>query len=204
MAKQFFVSPIGTLLNPWLSKADTKFNAAGLFHTTVKMDDESTKAFQEKITAAAQAALDEFTDTMTPGEKKKWKLYLPHRAEEDTNGNPTGSILVDFKQNATITLKDGTTKDVKIELRDAKDNVFTSSVFSGSEGRIMFSMRPIKMTSTKEAGVRLDFFKAQITKLVKGSGDAGFGAVEGGFESVPSDGSDDGDASADEETGRDY
>ncbi|MNW14641.1 hypothetical protein D3C71_2129200 [compost metagenome] len=43
-------------------------------------------------------------------------------------------------------------------------------------------MRKIIMSSDKKVGVRLDFAKVQITKLVNGGG-GGFGAVEGGYVS---------------------
>lgn len=187
MSKEFFVSPFGEFINPWFTKADTKFNADGLFHSELKIPTAGTESFVSRVEAAAGEALAKHVEKMTPGEAKKWKLYSPIKPEEDTEGNPTGNLLVDFKQNAKINLKSGEVKDVKIELRDSKDNIFNGSIWSGSLGRIMFTMRPIVMTSTKQVGVRLDFFKVQVTKLVKGGSGAGFGAVDGGFVAAQDD-----------------
>ncbi|WP_266031190.1 hypothetical protein [Brucella intermedia] len=179
----FYISPIGTFRYPWFNKPDTKFNADGLFHTELHLSGKQAEELAAKIEAAAHAALAEHTQEMKPGEAKKWSLYLPFERIEDDEGNPTGDIKFDFKQNAKIPLKDGSVKDVRIELRDSKDNIITVPVWDGSEGRIMFTMRPITMAQAKEAGVRLDFAKVQITKLANGSGGGGrgFGEVEDGF-----------------------
>lgn len=181
---RYYVSPIGPMIHPWLGKADTKFNADGLFHVDLELDGSDAEDLKARIKEAAQAALDEELAKMKPGEAKKWSLYVPYEAEvDDDTGEETGSTIFNFKQNAKIKdKKTGELKDVKIELRDSQDNVITAAVYSGSEGRIMFSMRKIIMSSDKKVGVRLDFAKVQITKLVNG-GAGGFGAVEGGYVS---------------------
>lgn len=182
MAK-FQVTPIGEFLHPWLNSPDTKYNEDGLFHTDLILGGQEAQDLKAIIDAAAQAAYDELTDDLKPADKKKWGLYVPYEIDEDDEGNETGYIRFSFKQNAKITnRKTGETKDVKIAIHDSKDQETKVAVYSGSEGRIMFSMRPIKMTSAKEAGIRLDFAKVQVTKLKQGSG-GGFGEVEGGFVS---------------------
>ncbi|CAH0338385.1 hypothetical protein [Rhizobium sp. CECT 9324] len=206
MAK-YHISPVGPLIHPWLNKPDTKFNSDGLFHTDQRLSGDAAEKLAAKIEAACVAALQEHTQEMKPGEAKKWKLYVPfERIEDDETGEPTGDVVFSYKQNAKIPSKKETSgfKDVKIELRDSKDNVIDVSVWNGSEGRVMFSMRPIVMVSSKEVGVRLDFAKVQITKLASGSGGGGrgFGEVEDGFVA---DGEDQGfGQSADEEQGGDY
>lgn len=206
----FHISPAGVLIHPWLNKPDTKFNEDGLFHTDLRLSGEAAQKLAEKIEAASLKALQEHTQEMKPGEAKKWKLYVPFEKEEDDEtGEPTGDIVFNFKQNAKIKSKKEPSgfKDVKIELRDSKDNVIDVAVWDGSEGRIMFSMRPITMVSSKEVGVRLDFAKVQVTKLKQGSGGGGrgFGEVEGGYEADAGDqgfGSSEGGSSEDQ--GGDY
>jgi hypothetical protein len=184
MAK-YHISPVGPFIHPWLNKPDTKFNADGLFHTDQRLSGDPAEKLADKIEAASLAALQEHVQEMKPGEAKKWKLYVPFERVEDDEGNPTGDIIFSYKQNAKIPSKKEPSgyKDVKIELRDSKDNVIDVAVWNGSEGRVMFSMRPIVMVSSKEVGVRLDFAKVQITKLASGSGGGGrgFGEVEDGF-----------------------
>lgn len=206
MAK-YHISPVGPFIHPWLNKPDTKFNSDGLFHTDQRLSGDAAEKLAQKIEAACVAALQEHTQEMKPGEAKKWKLYTPfERIEDDETGEPTGDIVFSYKQNAKIPSKKEASgfKDVKIEIRDSKDNVIDVPVWNGSEGRVMFSMRPIVMVSSKEVGVRLDFAKVQITKLASGSGGGGrgFGEVEDGFVA---DGEDQGfGQSTDEDQGGDY
>lgn len=179
---RFHVSAFGPLIHPWLTKADTKYNADGLFHTELHPEGDEAEAMKKRITEAAQAAFDEETSKMKPGEAKKWSLYVPFEdITDDETGEPTGATKFDFKQNAKIKDRDtGELKPVKIEIRDSQDKPVTGVViYSGSIGRIMYSMRKIVMTSSKQIGVRLDFSKVQIKELKTGGG--GFGAIDDGY-----------------------
>lgn len=203
MAK-FNVTPIGEFLHPWLNKPDTKYNEDGLFHTDFIVGGQEAQDLKAIIDAAALAGFNELTDDLKPADKKKWEVYYPYEVDEDEEGNETGYIKFSFKQNAKITnRKTGETKDVKIAIHDSKDNETTIAVYSGSEGRIMFKMRPIKMTSAKAAGVRLDFSKVQVTKLKQGAG-GGFGEVEGGFVSNGGNARGPNETGPEEEDGGDY
>lgn len=200
MAK-FLITDIGTLVHPWVNKADTKFNADGLYHTDFDDEGPSAEALASKIDQAAQAYLDEVTAEMKPGDAKKWTVFKPYERLEDDNGEATGVIRFTFKQNAKIKTKSGL-KEIKIELRDSADKIIDVPVWSGSEGRIMFTMRGIQMSQSKQAGVRLDMAKVQITKLASGGSSQGFGAVEGGFEADASQAGFGGDQAEDQ--GGDY
>lgn len=179
MAK-FKVSPIGEFLYPWVNKPDTKFNEEGVYSVDLALSGRAAEELKAMIDGAAEEAFEAETDKMTPAQKKAYSKYVPYEDEEDDEGTATGRTIFHFKQNAKIKTKDGDIKEIKIEVRDSKDKPVNVAVYGGSEGRIMFTTRNIKMTSTKQAGVRLDFSKVQITKLQKASG-GGFGAVDGGF-----------------------
>lgn len=157
------------------------------------MSGAKAQKFKEEVDAQSQAFFDEITAEMTPGERKKWSVYYPYEVLEDAEGNPTGDIVFHFKQNATIKLRDGTTKQVKIGIQDSAGKDMHKPLFSGTELRTMFAYRAIKMVSTKQAGARLDFSMVQVLKLGNGSGGKGFGAVEGGYV-------DDGDDEGNEQT----
>lgn len=188
MARTYQFSPFGVAVHPWVNKPDVKFNADGVFKTGLRVTGPEAVTFKEAIDKAAEEAFAEFMTQfeeagMKPAERKKWALYVPYEAEEDDDGNPTGAIVFDFKQNAKIKLKDGTVKEVSIAIKDAKNNDMHKAVFPGSIIRTMFAFRPIKMTSAKEAGVRMDFCAVQVKQLAKGSGGgANFGEVEGYVE----------------------
>jgi hypothetical protein len=180
VSKTYFQSPFGIAQHPWLSKADTKFNADGLFKTGLVMPPSSeTEAFVDFVKAEAQKAFDEEAEKMTPAERKKYTLYCPVEEEQDDQGNPTGNWVAHFKQNALIKRRDGTEIVVKIGIKDAsgKKDV-RKPVYSGSELRVMYSPRLVKIASARQVGVRLDFASVQI-KVLNSGGPRGFGAVDG-------------------------
>lgn len=196
---RFKVSPEGEFLNPWINKADTKFNDDGLYQVDLIVEGEDAQDFREALDQEAEVIFAEKTDKMTPGEKKKWGKYVPYVLEEDDEGNPTGRTIFSFKQNAKIKLRDGTIKNIKIELRDSDNEVVSAQVYGGTVGRILYSTRAIEVASTKLVGPRLDFAKVQIIQLSEGSGGGGFGKVEGGFKG--SKGSNEQPADTDEQGG---
>lgn len=191
MAKsKYYDSPFGIADHPHLNKPDTKFNPENpLFKSGLDVEGDEAEAFATRIDAAAQAAFDDFMENgegakLTPAERKKFSVYVPYERLEDDQGNPTGVIRFDFKQNQKLRLRDGTTKLLTMPLYDAKGNeVDGEKVFvrGGSTVRFRYSMRPIPMKSLKQIGVRLDFAMVQIAELATG-GQKGFGAVEGDFD----------------------
>jgi hypothetical protein len=177
-------SPLGEAqVGTWINKPDVKFNEAGVFKGPILVTGTDAIRFKDKIDVAAQAYFDEATAEMTPGERKKWQLYVPYEVQEDEEGNPTGGIVFDFKQNATIKLRDGTEKAVKIAIKDSKNADLDKAIFPGTVLRTMYSFRGIKVAGTKQLGVRMDFAAVQIFKLAERSGGSfgNFGELEGGF-----------------------
>ena len=185
-SKQYQFSPFGTFDHPWVNKPDVKFNTDGVYKTGLVLSGPEAQAFKEKVDAASQAAFDTYFETgdgrtLKPGERRQWSIYVPYTEEMDDSGdNPTGYITFDFKQNAKIKLRDGTTKDIQVGIKDSKNKDLHKPVFSGSEGRTMFSFRDIPMKSLKQIGARMDLAAIQVTKLSSSNG-PGFGEVEGGY-----------------------
>jgi hypothetical protein len=179
LSKTYYQSPFGIAVHPWLTRPDTKFNTDGIFKTGLLLEPSpEVEAFVTFVEAAAQAAFEEETAKMTPGERKKYTLYSPVEKEEDDQGNPTGNYIAHFKQNAIIRRADKTEIIVTIGIKDAsgKRDVH-KPVFGGSVIRVMYSPRVVKVASSQKAGVRLDFASVQVKKLQESS--RGFGAVEG-------------------------
>lgn len=190
MPTTFYTSPFGEATGyPWISKADTKYHPDGLFHVVLGVDpSEEAEKFHAMVTKAAEDYLEEVRSALPAGEAKKWSLYNPVVAEEDQEGNPTGRLLATFKQNRVIKFRDKVsgelvTKTVAIGVKDGSGTKdVRKPVFGGSEIRVMFTMRPSKITSSKQAGVRLDFALVQVKKLASSGGSgARFGAVDDGY-----------------------
>lgn len=198
----FYQSPVGEFDHPWLSKPDTKFDDGGVYKAKLVVEDtDDAKALKAKIAAASQAAFDDHMDELaskkdfTTAKKKKWSVYNPFEDLEDDDGETTGATVFTFKQNAVIKKRDGEEIKVKITMFDGKGNEVNINVFSGTIGRIMFSMRPIVMQGTKQVGVRLDFFEVQIIKPSKGTKrKSKFDAVDDGWDG--SEGEDQGGTSS--------
>jgi len=96
MAKQKFdthVSPAGIAVYPWLNKADTKFDADGVF---------SVKLIFDK--AATQNISDIVKPLMNGG------AHNPIKHELDDQGEKTGQYVANFKMKAHVKHKYGLIK----------------------------------------------------------------------------------------------
>ncbi|MGV1835209.1 hypothetical protein ACQZ6C_10645 [Rhizobium rhizogenes] len=185
MASKYQDSPFGTGVHIHVNKADSKFKPdAPEFKVDLSLDGEEALKFKELVDAQAEAAFENFKETeayakMKPKDQRELVVYYPYEEVEDDEGNKTGEIIFDFRQNERIKLKDGTFKTIKIGIYDAKGSEMSKLVRSGSELRVKFSFRAIPMPSLKKAGIRLDFAGVQVRKLATGNGGIGFGAVDG-------------------------
>jgi hypothetical protein len=198
-----------------LNKPDTAYAAEGtkgVYKVGLVLGGPEADAFREAVEAAAQAAYTDYFETgkgseMKAGDRKKWNVFHPFEVDTDDDGNPTGYITFNFRQNAEIVSKDPKTgsirrKDIAINIFDATGSgTITKPVFAGSVGRIMYSTRQIVIASTKLVGVRLDFAAVQIKDLVTAGargpiGKGAFGAVDGYVEDAEAD-----DAERSEATG---
>lgn len=207
MAKTVYrMSPIGLVKHPWLNRPDTKYNP--VYSGDLIASGKPAEDFAAQLDREAQEAFDELSADMTPGERKKHKVYVPYERLEDSDGNPTGEIMFSFKQNATIKLKDGTSKDVKITLQDSEGNDMLDEIYSGSRIRFYYATRAIKVAATRQLGVKLDFAGVQVAELVTGGSQGRrFEKIEGGYVAPKKakvddeEGSDDG---APQDTGGDF
>lgn len=184
MARKYRISPVLTAVHPWLNKPDTKFNADGVFTTGGKGSGQAAEDFAAFLENEAQNAFDAYMEEkgIAAKDRKKWSVYVPFERLEDEDGNPTGEIQFDFKQNATLKSRDGEEIKVQIAIKDSADKDLKKPIFGGSKLRVKYSPRAIVMTGLKQVGVRLDFAAVQIIELAEGrGGGGGFGAYEGGY-----------------------
>lgn len=194
MKATYELSPFGQLDHPWINKADTKFvkeGEPGVFHLGLILEGPDALAFKQLVTEAADKAREEYFES-EQGQKvpqrlrASWEPFYPYEVDEDEQGNATGYIKFKFKQNSVIKLKDGTLKTLTIGIKDSKGKPVTRPVFHGSEGRIMFTLRPIltpvnPKDKTRQIGVQLSLAQVQVTKMAEREGPS-FGAVAGGYE----------------------
>lgn len=198
------VTPTGTARFPWLTKPDTKFNAAGEYKTELVID-PSTKdgaEFVERLEAEADKAYQSAqAELKAKGGKhiaaaKKLTKHMPLEDDYDDNGDETGLKVIKMKSKASGTTKAGKNWERVIPLFDAagvqvpKGSI---SIFGGSRLKIEVVLNPFSMPATNTAGLNLQIEAIQIIELSGGSGGGGtasshgFGVEADGFSasSIP-------------------
>lgn len=122
-ARAKIVSPKGVAVYPRLNKADTKFDAEGVFKTGLRVDpsDPASAEFLEKIKAFGAEH----------GRKK-----MPFKDEAGDDGAPTGMVIVNYKVKAMW--PDGSSR--KPAVVDAAKQELMANVGGGSIIRISGEM----------------------------------------------------------------
>jgi hypothetical protein len=158
------VSPIGTLSWPWLTKPDTRYNAEGVYKTSLIVNDVDAKPLMDLCT---EVFIAEF------GQAKLKKAVMPFDEELDANGNPTGNIVFKFKSKRAPGLFDAKAKPI------AK----TLNVASGTTAKIATALNPY--ATGVNTGVSMYLNDVQILELVEyGANAANKFQQEDGFEFV--------------------
>ena len=201
--KKKHVSPAGVGVWLWVNKPDTKFKADGVFHAKLRWDEglpEYTD-LQEQLDEYLEVSKQEALDKIKPAKKKTLTCSPPYFAEEDEEGDPTGNMIVRFKQNAKIRRKDGTVSDVKLNIFDAKGIRMPKPplVYGGSIVKIGYTVRSWYSPKDNEYGISLDMGAVFIIDLVSAdagsAGDWGYEADEDGYDGSDYEPSDDADPS---------
>ncbi len=183
-------SPFLLAIYPHVNKPDDKFNKVNPpYHVTGEGDvaDAGVLPLKERIDAAVDAAFEAFFETgqgksIPKPKRKDWGKYYPYEEVCDDEGNPTGKIRFDFKQNSVIKTADGE-KTVEIGLYDANGDEMDPAkdfVRNGATVRVRFAIRAITLKTNEKVGVKLDFSMVQVKEQPARTG-GGFGKVDGGY-----------------------
>ena len=194
MAKQNFVrmtSPRGTFIHPHLTEPDMKFpkNGIGSYHVKLALDADEAAKLQDSLHPLlmefVQAGLNGRGEKIAPASLKKAAIAAIGEEEFDEDGNETGRFIFKFKLPEKVVLPSGKSWTLSPKLFDAaaKPILDKPAIWTGSEGKINFEVRPYFMETSKTFGLSLRVIGVQILKLVSGGGanaaDMGFGAEEG-------------------------
>lgn len=186
-------TPAGIAKYPKVQKADTKFNAAGVYSTGLIIPAAKCADLCAVLDAAAEEAYSNATNdpkkvAAAKAKKKTITKNDPYLPEVDAEGNETGNIVFKFKTNASAEVN-GETKHFKPFLCDAanppKPIVADINMYSGSVIKVNFSPAPYYNDANAQAGVSCRLNGVQVIRLVKGGYNAetfGFTAEEEGFD----------------------
>lgn len=175
-------------------KADTKFDAAGIYSVDLylKADDPEVQELCAKLDDLVEEAKN---DAIEENPKRKPLTAPAYEAVTDDDGNETGELKFKFKLKAQVKTKDGKVYKQRPFVVDAKGNPILKfdadgdplndgfKVGNGSVVKVAFE--PIKyfVASSKTAGVSLRLRAVQIIKLVEFNGGGGdFFEEEEGYE----------------------
>lgn len=181
------ITPKGTLIYPWLTKADTKFNPAGEYRTTLAVPQESCEEFCQNLDKILDDFFNAEVEKAKPQDKKKIKKAEPYAPQYNDDGEETGNIIFKAKLKAEVQMKSGEVYTQKPKLFDAKGQPLpaTISPYGGTQAKLSVQVVPYCMPATKECGLSLRLQAAQIIQLVQGNGggtnssDYGFGEEDG-------------------------
>ena len=161
-------SPAGVAVYPWLNKPDTKFNAAGIYSVTLKLEGAEADTLIEALAPLYQAALDAAKEES--GKKKIKEAGVPWKLAEDEEGNELdGVYLFNFKMKAQLTDKAGSVIDMRPALFDAarKPLPAKTAVWGGSKIKVAFELVPFFVAAVG-AGISLRMKAVQVLELVSG------------------------------------
>lgn len=168
---QAFLSPAGEAVFPWITRADTEHDAAGVFHTDLSVPFEEAQDF----IATLEKARDSFIQTLPVNKQKTLapkpvyfdELTRPEYPEDATkeekkairdawDGEPTGNVVFRFKLKNNVTTKDGTTfTQSPVVVDDATGEDIEGAVFTGSILRIKGQVAPYTSAASGIVGVTL-------------------------------------------------
>lgn len=185
------VTPVGTLVFPYLTTTDTKYYAPGEYRTKIAYDpaDPAWVAFIAKLT--------EFRDQLIAAEiakdpkVKSFAVAPIGEAEVGKDGNPTGRNTITAKQRAVVLSKTKGELKFSIVIVDAKKAAWPAKgqpIYGGTKAKLSVDLNSYVFKKT--TGLSLRLVGVQVLDLVTGTGGpsaeaAGFGE-EDGF-AVPAD-----------------
>lgn len=188
MAEKYetFQSPYGEAVFPWITKADIKHDASGVFHTDLALPPELAEEFIAKL----ERIRDEFTaslpmakqQALTPRPVFKLEMTRPVFEPDDTDATkeqkkrdhvpePTGNVLFRFKLKANVVPKKGDafSQSPVVVMADTGEKC-DQPVYSGSIIRVRGQVVPYTNDSAGNVGVTLRLKAVQVQELVSGEG----------------------------------
>jgi hypothetical protein len=208
--RERIVTPVGTgvflaVLQP--SKEYKNYVAV------VAFDPKTDKAFLNKLQEMNKAAFEAEKKNAPPKVAKTLKPRTIIKKELDDQGDPTGRVIVTFKQKASHTTEDGKTYNFHVAAYDAKGKPLDpkTRIGAGTKLKVSFEHRATTFASgdTPNAGLSLQLAAVQILELVEWQAASaesfGFGEEEGydGTTDAPSGDGDDAEEKDDAKDGED-
>lgn len=165
-------TPFASLMYNYMFKQDTKFDPKYSVDLVFDPKDKEHLKFMKALKALNTEVGQELLKGITKG-KQQYSVKDIFKAQEDSEGNPTGKFILK-----------ACTKEKPV-VKDAAGNLIPDSVGlkigNGSTGRAIVSYRASVVTSRKTVGLTVYLSKAQVTEVVEYEANDGLSPVKGGF-----------------------
>lgn len=167
---EVFTTPVGELVYPWLSRADTRYEPEGIFQTKLLLPFDGA----QELIARLEGVRSDFIQTLDVKDQKKLEPADVWEYEQDESGDDTGNVLLRFKLKQRITPKSGDPFTQAPVLVDAATGeAITQPIYGGTMARLKGQIVPYTNAASKSVGVTLRLRAVQVHELVSGSGEAG-------------------------------
>lgn len=185
-----FTSPAGEAVNAWITKPDTKFNAAGDYKLDLSVPFEEA----QDMIALLETARADFIQTLPINKQKslspqfvyKEEYTRPEYPKDSTpeqrkeirdawEGELTGNVLFRMKLKAKVTTKDGETfEQAPVVIHADTGAAVEGAVYSGSIVRVKGQVVPYTNAAAGTVGITLRPKAVQVIEQVSGGGDGSF------------------------------
>jgi hypothetical protein len=167
---EVFTTPVGELVYPWLTRADTRYDPDGVFQTKLLLPFEGA----QELIAKLEGTLGDFIDTLDPNKRDRLVPAAVFEPEYDDDGNDTGNVLFRFKlkNNVTPANGDAFTQAPVLVMADDGSRV-EAPIYGGTMARIKGQIVPYTNAASSSVGVTLRLRSVQVHELVSGTGDGG-------------------------------
>lgn len=165
-------TPVGTASFPWLTKADTKFDADGTYKTDLIFDEDEITELAEEMQVFLDAAFDEYYENAKPAVQKGMSKVETLKPVLDAEGNETGQVFLRFKLNALVKPKEGEPFEQSPNAFDAAGDPLEEgvAVYGGSRIKVNFEAVPYMSAKDKVVGLTLRLRAFQVKELCTSSG----------------------------------
>lgn len=165
-----FTTPVGELVYPWITKADTRYDPEGVFQTKLLMPLPNA----QDLIAKLEKALHDFIATLDTTKQQTYRVNDVFEEERSEDGELTGNVLFKVKLKAHVTPREGDAFSQQPVVVMADDgSAVTSPVYGGTMAKLKGQIVPYTNAAQKVAGVTLRLRAVQVHELVSGTSDGG-------------------------------
>jgi hypothetical protein len=168
---EIFTTPVGELVYPWLTRADTRYDPDGVFQTKLLLPFEGA----QELIAKLETARSDFIDTLDLKVRNTYQPVDVYEDETDDEGNPTGNVLfkLKLKNNVTVRSTKETFTQTPVLVMADDGSAVEAPIYGGTMARIKGQIVPYTNGKDKAVGVTMRLRSVQVHELVSGNSDGG-------------------------------